>query len=146
MNVAANTAATAPAEANDMRLVLWEYTDSTATHKLLRHHRIARCFAYPCFAASVAMASSMAQGLISGFTTVMAIITCAIAAVALILIVPAILAIPILAEIEEALKRRQVPIPTGRPISRRVPVWAMKMMLWFTAAVLLPGLLRKLFE
>lgn len=117
---------------------LWQYTEETPPATLLRHHRIARYIVYPCMFSSVAMVSSLAQGLAFGFSTVNLWMLVAFAVVALVLTIPTIFAVFWLFEIEANLTKRSLPPPTRRMINQRAPVWALWMMFWSALAVLLP--------
>ena len=124
-----------------MNFLLWRYTAATPTPVLLRHHRIARRIVYPCIFACAGTASSLVQIVLIGTGNGGAVVCLLFTAVALVLIVPAIFAIPILHEVEQAPTARREALP-GRPINLRVRAWALGMTFWFVVAVAAPFLVR----
>ncbi|MBN1765943.1 MAG: hypothetical protein JW860_11840 [Sedimentisphaerales bacterium] len=89
------------------------------------------------------MAAAIVQGFLFGFSGFDIFLYLIFAAISTILIVPAIIAMAWLGEIEELLIGRGHPLPTKKPINQRIQYWALKMMFLFTAAVIINHYLRK---
>lgn len=123
---------------------LYQYKPETDLSILLRHHRIARRIIYPWLFFSILMCSSLAQGLLIGFDRVTIVVCLVSTAVALLLAIPAVLCLPWMSDIEAEMAKRDVPVPGGQDIDRKIPKTVGKMMLWVILIVVGPGLLRKL--
>ncbi len=127
-----------------MKIVLFRYRDETPDERILRHHRIARWIIYPCGFFSLAMFSSIAQGLVFEFDTItMGIMVVSLCGVAL-LIVPALFCIPWIRDAEAVLVKRSIPIPGGVEIEKRIARTTGKLILWAIGIVMAPVLVRKL--
>jgi hypothetical protein len=126
--------------------VLWQYPETTSVETLLRHRRWALRIVYTCAGSGVLAFSSMAHLLLSRdgiLLTATIIITCASAAVCLLLFVPAAMAVPWAKDIENALRARGHQLSTVTPIERRISMVALKMCFWFVVLLVLANVLSK---
>jgi len=123
-------------------LVLWQYSDDTTKEKLLRHHKICQWIVLPCIFSSAGMFSTIAQCLIfrSKLDFILMII---FTAFSLLLIVPATFCYVWMYEIEQVLIKRGITVPSGKPIEKRVQMWALKLMLCSAGLVILGSIIRK---
>ena len=126
-----------------LNIVLWQYSEDTPVEKLLRHHRNARWIVKLGAFSSIGMASTIAMGVLSNFSTVEIILLFILGSVALILIIPMLFAYPIMDEIEQILKKQGNPLPDSLAMSNKPPMWVARMWFWFTLAILAPWLIHK---
>lgn len=118
-------------------LTLWKFSPDTPTDNLLRYHRIFRWIIKLCMYANVGMAASIAQGLIFGVNNLDLILLAVFLILGLGLFIPMLFALCFIDEIENLLRKREVPYPTGRPFHDNIPLWTAKMMFWFIMVVLI---------
>jgi hypothetical protein len=129
-----------------MNIVLFKYSPDTPTEKLLSHHRMARLIIFPCFFSAVTMASQIAQILLFGMTPLSMVILILSTIVSIALIIPALFCASWISEIEDVLKDRNIPVPGGETINRRVQYWAIMMMLWSVCAIFGPSLIKSIMK
>jgi len=126
-----------------LNIVLWQYSEDTPVEKLLRHHRSARWIVKLWAFSSVGIASTMAMGVLLDFLTVEIIVMFIFGGVALLLIIPALFAYPIMDEIEQTLEKQGNPLPDNLAMANKPPMWVARMWFWFTLAILAPWLIHK---
>lgn len=127
-------------------IVLWQYPESTSVDALVRHRRWAIRIVYGWTGAAVLMMSSMAEFLLSKpgwLATLSMIVVLASCGVALLLSVPAVLALVWAKDIDRALEARHHEVSTAEPLTRRVGVAAMKMCFWAIVVVVITNILLK---
>lgn len=123
-------------------MILFNFSKIQDTEKLLGYRRAMLWIVRLCAFASVGMASGAALGLAFGFHTIEIIFVCVLCAIAMITVIPFLFFTAWIDEIEKVLTHRQIDFDC--PIGKRVRDWALKMMLWFILAILLPILISKL--
>jgi hypothetical protein len=130
----------------NMNNVVFQYKAETTVATLLRHHRIARWIIYPCGFFSLFMFSSLAQGMLTGFdpiTIALSIVSvCALA----ILVIPALLCLPWIRDIEVELAKRGTAVPGGQDIDKRIVRTTGKVVLWVIVIVAAPPLIRRVLH
>jgi hypothetical protein len=117
-------------------IILWQYSDSTPTAKLLRHHRLVRSVAYLWAVLCVLMVSSFAEVIIfNGSSTITLVILGVSSILGILLAVPATAAYYWAREIERTLRQRGTPVPRRRSVEHRIGIAAMKMVFWVVVLV-----------
>jgi hypothetical protein len=117
-------------------IILWKYSDSTPTAKLLRHHRLARSVVYFEAVLAVLTVSSFAEVIIlKGCSTITMVILVASSILGILLLLPATAAVFWAHEIERTLRQRGTPVPEQHSVEHRIGIAAMKMVFWVVVLV-----------
>lgn len=120
--------------------VFFRCCDATTPLKRLQaRHRWATWTIVGWLASGVATAEGLASIVMFGASTAGLISTCIFCLISLLLAAPALALLPVVGELERELRSRSALEPTYVPMEERLPRFTLRMITWFSAAVVLPN-------
>ena len=122
-------------------LTIFQYPPGTPLEKLLRHHKIARSIIYPCGYALMLVFSTAAECVVFGLKALPFYLMIGSLCLWGVLVIPALLSLPWMSDIEKELEKKKIPIPGGS-LEKRVPRFTLQLMIWFVFIILVLNLVR----